>query len=238
MTRQSSHSNLLGAVACRLYAILDDGQIKVRGLSFEEVAEGLLAASPSLLQYRAKQVSREEARACLALIMELRAELSPSTEIYMNDWPDLASEVGADGVHVGQMDLSVSEVRARYPTLRVGLSTHSVADVERALAASAIPDYLAIGPLAQTGSKENPDPIVSPGELTKVSALVRARGIPLVGIGGLNAERGRAVSELVDFVAVIGALLEGTTGVETRARVLDNARTIEAAIAGDRSVRG
>ncbi len=234
MTEPRVHSNLLVAVPCRLYAILDDGQIRARGLSFEEVARGLLAASPSLLQYRAKHLSQKEARSCLALIMDLRAELSPSTEIYMNDWPDLAAEVGADGVHVGQTDLSVAEVRARYPSLRVGLSTHNVADVKRALAAPVIADYLAIGPLAATGSKENPEPIVSPLELERVSALVRARGIPLVGIGGLNAERARAVSALVDYVAVIGVLLEGATRVAAHARVSENARSLQAAIAVDR----
>lgn len=221
-------------MASRLYAILDDGQIRTRGLSFEEVAKGLLSASPRLLQYRAKHVSRQEARSSLARVMALRAELSPSTEIFMNDWPDLAREAGADGVHVGQTDLQVAEVRARFPSLRVGLSTHSLGDVERALAAAAIPDYVAIGPLAPTSSKENPDPLVQRAELEQVSALVRAHGIPLVGIGGLNGERVRAVSDVVDLIAVIGALLEGASGAGTRARIYDNARSLEATIARDR----
>ena len=85
--------------------------------------------------------------------------------LYANDRPDLALLARCDGVHVGQDDVPVALVRKVAPGLRVGLSTHDAAQVEAALEEG--PDYLAVGPVFATASKDRPSPVVG---------LDRARG--------------------------------------------------------------
>ena len=78
---------------------------------------------------------------------------------FVNDRPDLAYLAGADGVHVGQEDLSVEQARTIVgPDRWVGVSTHNREQFEHAAATSA--DYIAIGPIFATTSKANPDPVV------------------------------------------------------------------------------
>jgi thiamine-phosphate pyrophosphorylase len=122
-------------------------------------------------------------------------------------------------VHIGQEDMAPRAARrilnasgrdvsrgdaSGEPKRLLGVSTHNVAQLRAALATGAA-DYLAIGPVFATGSKENPDPVVG---LEGVKAARTVTRLPLVAIGGITAENARAALEAgADAVAVISGLL-------------------------------
>lgn len=203
-----------------LYAIIDIEALARRGIPPVAFAERVIAARPAAIQLRDKIGG---ARATLALLRAV-APLAAAAGVpfFANDRPDLAQIAGCDGVHVGQDDLPVALVRSTFPGLRVGLSTHDAAQVEHA--AGEAPDYLAVGPIFATASKENPSPVVGIAGLRELVARARrARpGLPIVAIGGITLETAAEVGTLVDAVAVIGALLPegGLSAVEERARAL------------------
>jgi thiamine-phosphate pyrophosphorylase len=124
--------------------------------------------------------------------------------LVVNDRPDVAVLAGADGVHLGQEDLSPRDARrALAAGALVGLSTHDDLQVEAA--AGEPVDYVAIGPVFPTGTKADARPAV--GLEGVRSARARTR-LPLVAIGGITAENGRAVIDAgADGIAVLSALL-------------------------------
>ncbi|HSC87727.1 MAG TPA: thiamine phosphate synthase, partial [Polyangiaceae bacterium] len=145
--------------------------------------------------------------------------------LFANDRPDLAEAGGADGVHVGQGDMAVEEVRRLHPHLALGLSTHDETQFDHALDLGL--DYVALGPIFPTGSKRNAEPVVGLAVLERLAARAQARGVPLVAIGGIHRENLHTVSSHAQLWAVIGALLpehgeslEPYAEVERRARVL------------------
>jgi thiamine-phosphate pyrophosphorylase len=136
-----------------------------------------------MIQLRMKRASREE------IIREAREvrriTAGTGTLFIVNDAPDIASEVEADGVHVGQDDLSPAEIRKRYPELRtIGLSTHNLEQV-RASASEPI-DYIGVGPVYATPTKDIPDPTLG---LAAMGAMIKAAAHPAVAIGGIDLER-------------------------------------------------
>jgi thiamine-phosphate pyrophosphorylase len=203
-----------------LYAILDTQSLGRRGLDLVEFARAVLSARPPVLQLRAKDLG---ARDTLEL---LRALAEPCREagcaLFANDRPDLAVLGGCAGVHMGQGDLDVADVRAFSPGLRVGVSTHDAGELERAL--DARPDYVAFGPVFPTRSKERLEPVVGLDGLRRAAEQSRARGVPLVAIGGIDHDSASAVAEHAELGAVIAALLPssgaGLDDVRERARVL------------------
>jgi thiamine-phosphate pyrophosphorylase len=186
-----------------LYPIVDAGAVRARGLEAVEFTARVLAARPGLLQLRAKDLGARET-------LELARALAPlcrgaGTLFFVNDRPDLAVLAGADGVHLGQSDLSVADVRRFAPALKIGASTHDFTELEAALAEQ--PDYVAFGPVFATSSKPNPEPVVGLDALGEAARRARAARIPLVAIGGIDRERAPAVARLGVSGAVIGALL-------------------------------
>jgi thiamine-phosphate pyrophosphorylase len=171
----------------------------------------VLVARPLLLQLRAKaaggRVTRELLRA--------RAPRwrSAGTLLFANARPGLALLAGADGVHVGQDDLPLTEVRRFAPGLRVGTSTHTLAELDQAL--SERPDYVAYGPVYSTASKTTPEPVVGLEGLARAHARARAAGVPLVAIGGIDLERARDVAAHAEATAVIGALVAESGRLDT-----------------------
>ncbi len=185
----------------RLYPILDASCFADDRALFR-FAEELLSAGVTLLQYRNKQGS---ARQMLSQARELR-RLAGNTRLIMNDRADLCLAAGFDGVHVGQDDLSPDSVRkiVQKP-LWIGVSTHNPEQLRLAGATDA--DYLAIGPIFQTSSKANPDPVVGLEGVHAARALARK---PLVAIGGITRANARSVIDAgADSVAVISDLLSG-----------------------------
>ncbi len=123
----------------------------------------------------------------------------------MNDRADLCLAAGCDGVHVGQDDLSPEAARVIVGNRRwVGVSTHNPEQVK--VAAAAPVDYVAIGPVFVTGSKQNPDPVVGLEGVRLARSLTSKQ---LVAIGGITRATARSLIESgADCVAVIGDLLE------------------------------
>jgi thiamine-phosphate pyrophosphorylase len=120
-------------------------------------------------------------------------------------------------VHIGQDDMEPAAARRALGRGRLlGVSTHNVTQLRAALKTGA-PDYVAIGPVFATASKENPDPVVGIDGVKAARVLTR---LPLVAIGGITAENGREVIEAgADAVAVISGLLpQGDQGMEERVR--------------------
>lgn len=193
---------MMGArlVLPRLYAILDPGHFQ--GRAPELVCEALLAAGVRLFQYREKQgTSRRLFEAAASLLPMIHAA---GGRLIVNDRADVALVSGADGVHLGQDDLTVEEARRVLKAGQiVGWSTHNLGQLRQAEASTA--DYLAFGPIFATASKERADPSVG------LDGLARARAAtskPLVAIGGITVANARAVVEHgADAVAVIAGLL-------------------------------
>jgi len=188
-----------GALFPPLYAILDSSLISTPLVPF---AENLAAAGVQLMQLRDKHAT---AANVFAASRELAAALTPKgVRFIVNDRPDIAMLVGASGVHVGQDDLPPEDVRRIVGTSRwVGVSTHNLAQFHEAMATSA--DYIAIGPIFATSSKENPDPVVGLDLLREARKLTAK---PLVAIGGITLERCAEVFRAgADSVAVIRDLL-------------------------------
>ena len=186
-----------------LYPIVDVDALKTRGIALLDFAEQVLSARPAMLQLRAKHEGSRETLALLsALVPRCRAR---GTLLFANDRPDLALLAGCDGVHVGQDDVPLALVRKLAPTLKVGVSTHDLAQVDAALAER--PDYVAFGPIFATGSKQNPDPVVGVEGLELAAARARAAAVPLVAIGGITLERAAQVARAGALAAVIAALM-------------------------------
>jgi len=196
-----------------LYPIVDVDSIKAFKLDAVEFARRVLTARPMALQLRAKHLS---ARETLELLRELRPLCTDAgTALFANDRPDLALLAGCDGVHVGQDDLSISNVRSVAAALRVGASTHDISQLERAL--SQRPDYVAFGPVFDTRSKERPDPVVG---LELVREARRLTAKPIVAIGGIDASNAREVLAAgADAAVVLGAICGGDVAARARALV-------------------
>lgn len=185
------------------YAILDVDSVEARGLDLVACATAMLAGGASLLQLRAKERPARQVLAWLAALVPLTRDAG--VPLIVNDRADLAALAGATGVHVGQDDLPAPEVRRHFPGLRIGVSTHSIAQLEAALADR--PDYVALGPIFATQSKANPDPVVGLDMLARGAALAATAGVPLVAIGGIDSRSAHQVRAAGAVPAVIGALL-------------------------------
>ena len=137
---------------------------------------------------------------------ELRRRLRDKIRLIMNDRADLCLAAGFDGLHVGQEDLSPESARRVIgPKLWLGVSTHNPEQLREADQTTA--DYLAIGPVFATSSKERPDPVVGLEGVRRARELTRK---PLVAIGGITRGNARSVLDAgADSVAVISDLLRG-----------------------------
>lgn len=184
----------------RLYPILDSGFFPEIDRMLEAANE-LVAAGCTLLQYRNKS---GHARVMLEQARELKKALPDSVRLIMNDRADLCLAAEFDGVHVGQDDLSPEALRSIIgPDRWLGVSTHNPDQLREADLTSA--DYLAIGPVFSTTSKERPDPVVGLDGVRRARALTRK---PLVAIGGISRANAASVTEAgADSVAVISDLL-------------------------------
>lgn len=190
----------------RLYPILDAGCFP-NALGLITAAEELLSAGVTLIQYRNKssnaRVMLEQAHE-LSRQLRARATAPHLLKLIMNDRVDLCLVAEFDGVHVGQDDLSPESVRSIIgPDRWLGVSTHNPEQLLEADRTSA--DYLAIGPVFSTSSKDRPDPVVGLEGVRRARQLTRK---PLVAIGGITRSNAASVIEAgADSVAVISDLL-------------------------------
>jgi thiamine-phosphate pyrophosphorylase len=184
----------------RLYAIVDSSAHQSTG-DLVAYAQELVTAGCPLLQYRNKSGN---ARVMLEQARELKKNLGDRVHLIMNDRADLCLASDFAGVHVGQDDLSAESIRKIIgPERWLGVSTHNPEQLSEADRTSA--DYLAIGPVFSTSSKEKPDPVVGLEGVRRARQLTRK---PLVAIGGITrANAASVIGAGADSVAVISDLL-------------------------------
>ncbi|MFM7562292.1 MAG: thiamine phosphate synthase, partial [Planctomycetota bacterium] len=182
----------------KLYGITDRG---LANASNVEIARRMLEGGARLIQLRDKSATARElfdsAREMMGMVRAVGGRL------IVNDRVDVALTAEVDGVHLGQGDLTVAEAREILGSEKIiGISTHNRAQFEEALETSA--DYIAVGPIFTTTSKENPDPVVG------LELLREARGLtdrPIVAIGGIDlTSAAEVIAAGADSVAVISAL--------------------------------
>ena len=169
---------------CRLYTFVDTGYL--HGRDPATLAQQLCDGGSDLIQLRAKNES-------LAEIRQLAEAILPVTQkngvrLVINDYYQLAAELGAPIAHVGQEDFfdnghqHVRELKPANGNLEIGLSTHAPAQAQRAIDAGA--DYVAIGPIYPTGTK----PTAKPVTLEYVRWAAQNVKVPWFAIGGINLQ--------------------------------------------------
>ncbi len=195
-----------------LYLVLTD---PVAG--YEACAEAAVEEGVRYLQLRMKKRSHGEV---LEMARRLRSITAGSgTRFIVNDDVDIAAEAGADGVHLGQDDMAIAEARERWPESGkiFGLSTHN--EEQELHAREVAPDYIGVGPVFATPTKEKPDPALGP---ERMGRIVRNSPLTTVAIGGVNTDNlaevlrqgavnycvVRAVNQHLDPRAVIHSLQE------------------------------
>jgi len=194
------------------YPILDTSIAIRRGIDPVHAARQILDGGAQILQFRHKGFLSREAFGWLENIAALTQ--AAGAILVVNDRADLAKMFDA-ALHLGQDDLLPSIARRVVePDTIVGYSTHNEAQLRAANEEPA--DYLALGPLFGTVTKENPDPTVGLDDFRRLRPLSNC---PLVAIGGITrANAMQAIDAGADSVAVIGDLFpdDGNVGFRTR----------------------
>ncbi len=161
----------------RLYVLAD--LTLGTGAEFEQRIAQLLSSGVDILQLRDKSRSDRELIAAARSMRRLTADTSKM--FFVNDRPDIAQLVAADGVHVGQDEMTVAEVRSLVgPDMLIGVSTHNLDQAQQAVLAGA--DYLGIGPVFPSTTKDFP----RLAEINFVEDVSRQIGLPAFAIGGIH----------------------------------------------------
>jgi thiamine-phosphate pyrophosphorylase len=224
---QPMPSNDLGAerrarlAATHLYLVCDSAPRR------HELADLIRAASAGgvdIVQLRDKQLSDDELAAVANAARALCERLG--VLLIVNDRPSVAYEVGADGVHVGQDDMAVEEVREQVgPDTLIGLSTHSPGEIDAVDAG--VVDYIGVGPIHETPTKPG-RPAVGP-ELIRYAAAHAA--VPFFAIGGLDAGN---IAEATDAGATRVCVLRAISDAEDPERAAQALRRLLPAGAPER----
>lgn len=192
----------------RLYAIVDVEVCARAGREPRDLARAYLSGGARLLQLRAKDLGGAAFLALATAIVDDAREAAGG-QVIINDRADIAALSGAAGVHVGQDDLSVDDVRRIVGAEAiVGLSTHTHAQLQDAVGQAI--SYVAIGPVFGTATKATGYDAVGLEMVRDAHALASPKGIPVVAIGGITLERVKSVWDAgAASAAVIGDLLTG-----------------------------
>ncbi|MEP6921551.1 MAG: thiamine phosphate synthase [bacterium] len=197
----------------RIYPITD---VRLSGLSHAEQTRRLIEGGAAIIQLREKhQPAREFFRQAVEALTIARER---GVKLIINDRVDIALASDADGVHLGQDDLSPAAARRILgPEKLIGFSTHNL---QQALDATQMPiDYLAIGPIFSTSSKTDAHSLVGLDNLREIRKAVGK--IPVVAIGGIDEGNAPEVIRAgADCIAAIGALLKHPNEIASRTRNL------------------
>ena len=179
-----------------LYAIVD---AEVAGHPLALTFQALNAGC-AVVQLRAKSLNDV---AFLEIAKRIRSACThAAVPFVINDRADIARLVRADGLHLGQDDLSIEDARGVVGDMQIGISTHTLEQAEAADEEGA--DLIAFGPVFATNTKENPDPVVGLRTLEKVCQTVSR---PVVAIGGITPENAAETLQTgARYVAAISAL--------------------------------
>lgn len=176
------------------------------GRSNIEVVKDMIASGIKIIQYREKEEnkSRKEMMDECREIRKLAKEAG--TLFIVNDFLDIAILCEADGIHCGQDDLSVQEIKKLAPYLMVGISTHSPEQALKAVEDGA--DYIGVGPIYKTGTKKN---VCDPVGLEYLEFAVKNIDIPFVAIGGIKENN---IGEVIEKGAKTVALVTEIVGAQ------------------------
>lgn len=197
-----------------IYLVTDDGCLQGRALI--DCVREALEGGVTLVQYRAKTASSAE---MYAKALQLKALCdSFNVPLIINDRLDIAMAVGAAGVHLGQDDLPCAAARKLLgEDYLIGVSAHNPAEAKAALQSGA--DYLGCGAVFGTATKADVKKLGTDG----LAAICKAKGLPVVGIGGVTADNYREVrAEGADGAAIVSGILaqpDIRATVETIAKV-------------------
>ena len=189
-----------------LYLVTDTQLCAPRPVA--DVVRASVAGGVTAVQVRDKGASRRDLLALTRAVQEAVAEV-PGVAVVVNDAVDVALLADADGVHVGQDDLPVTEVRALIGAHRLlGLSVSSPAEVAAALALpTGTLDLVGVSPVWGTPTKPDAGPALGLDGTRELAAAARAGGLTAVAIGGIDADRAAEVAATgVDGICVVSAL--------------------------------
>ena len=182
-----------------IYLVTDDGCLQGRALI--DCVREALEGGVTLVQYRAKTASSAE---MYAEALQLKALCdSFNVPLIINDRLDIAMAVGAAGVHLGQDDLPCAAARKILgEDYIIGVSAHNPAEAKAALQSGA--DYLGCGAVFGTATKADVKKLGTEG----LEAICKAKGLPVVGIGGVTADNYREVRAAgADGAAIVSGIL-------------------------------
>lgn len=182
-----------------IYLVTDDGCLQGRALI--DCVREALEGGVTLVQYRAKTASSAE---MYAEALQLKALCdSFNVPLIINDRLDIAMAVGAAGVHLGQDDLPCAAARKLLgEDYIIGVSAHNPAEAKAALQSGA--DYLGCGAVFGTATKADVQKLGTDG----LAAICKAKGLPVVGIGGVTADNYREVRAAgADGAAIVSGIL-------------------------------
>jgi thiamine-phosphate pyrophosphorylase len=197
----------------KLYPITD---ARLSGLSHAEQVARLAEGGATFIQLREKHLSPREFYHEAAFALDV-VRAHTNVRLIINDRADIALALGADGVHLGQHDLDPAAARRLLgERFIIGYSTHSVA---QAIEASRLPlDYIALGPIFDTRTKQNPDPTLNLEALRQARARIDP-SIPLVAIGGITHTNAPAALHAgANSLALISALLDAPDLIAERTK--------------------
>ncbi len=172
-----------------LYPIVSFGPDSFDSEQAFSLAQVLLSVNAALIQLRYKGEQRPEFHQCAESIIKERKNLGSSSKIIINDDVALASELSADGVHLGQDDEAIESARRRLGEKAIiGLSTHTIKQVEAAAQTSA--NYLGFGPIFESKTKQGHAEICGCEMLAQACAVSKK---PIVAIGGISRDRAERI---------------------------------------------
>lgn len=185
-----------------------------------QVVEEAIEGGITIFQFREKGKDALEGHEKYMLAKELQAICkTKGIPFIVNDDIDLAIELNADGLHIGQEDEPVMNIRKKIGDKILGVSAHSLEEAKIAIKNGA--DYLGLGPIFPTKTKEDAKEVRG----TTLIEELRANGldIPIVGIGGITIDNARTVMKAgADGVAVITAISQAEKILETTQRLSEN----------------
>ncbi|MFI3288811.1 MAG: thiamine phosphate synthase [Rikenellaceae bacterium] len=184
-------------------------------LSYADVARSCVKCGVTYLQLREKDLSDREILAAAAEVLSVTR--GTETKFVVNDRADLALLAGADMLHLGQGDVTLSDARRIVKDMPIGLSTHSLDQAREALAQS--PNYIGFGPIYPTTTKAIADPTVGTELLGEV---LKFADVPVIAIGGIFPENVETVTSAgARNICLVRHLMECDTREELERRILE-----------------
>ena len=182
-------------------------------LGHADVARICVRLGVRMLQLREKHLPDRELLTVARQMRRITA--GTATRLIVNDRPDIAALCGADGLHLGQNDISLEEARRIVgPDMMIGLSTHNIAQARAAMALDV--SYIGFGPIWPTPAKATPDPAVGTAQLGQ---LLRFAHVPVVAIGGIFPENiDEVIAAGAHNIALVRYLMDTS---DTESRIAD-----------------